>query len=347
MADSGIGAIRMFGGNFAIQGFLLCDGRTYPISQYRDLFNVIGTRYGGDGVTTFATPNLGARVPIHVGSGPGLTPRSLGQTGGSEQVALSVAQMPVHTHQMSGDEAPATDRSPSSTNYSGLAESQGRIYEAGTSPVAMSALSVSATGGTTPHSNLQPYLALNYQIAWQPDPDFRFGDPNPYLAEIRMFAGNAIPRGWAACEGQVLSISHATALFSLIGTYYGGNGTTSFALPDLRGSVPMGVGDFSSPPHYLGDFGGSQTVTLTTDNLPAHGHGVIGSSAVALSNDPAGKTLAVPFSGDNLYAPAGGSQTGLTGVLARTGGSQPHNNMQPYLAVNFYICQEGVYPLRQ
>lgn len=345
MADSGIGAIRMFGGTYAIQGFLLCDGRTYQISQYRDLFNVIGTRFGGDGVSTFATPNLSARVPIHVGSGLGLTPRSLGQTGGSEQAALSVAQMATHTHGMSGGEAPATDRGATST--SGLAESHGRIYEAGTSPVAMSALSVSATGGTTPHSNLQPFLALNYLIAWQADPDVTLGYPNPYLAEIRMFAGNVIPSGWAACEGQEFAIRDATALFSVLGTTYGGNGIVTFALPDLGGCAPMGASDFSSPSHYLGDFGGSQTVTLTTDNLPAHGHGVIGSSAVALSNDPAGKTLGVPFSGDNLYAPAAGPQTGLTGALASTGGGQPHNNMQPYLAVNFYICLAGIWPNRE
>jgi microcystin-dependent protein len=344
MADLGIGAIRMFGGTFAIQGFLQCDGRPYPISQYRDLFNVIGTRYGGDGVSTFATPNLSARVPIHVGSGPGLSPRSLGQTGGSEQAALSVAQMAAHTHGMSGGEAPATDRGATST--SGLAESQGRIYEAGTSPVAMSSLSLSATGGTTAHNNLQPFLAINFLIAWQADQDFTYGYPNPYVAEIRTFAGNVIPNGWAACDGRLIAIRDSTALFALLGTFYGGNGVVTFALPDLRGRAPMGADFGGSTSHYLGDTGGSQTVTLTTDNLPAHGHAVTGSSAVALSNDPAGKTLGAPFSGDNLYAPAAGPQTGLTGVLGSTGGGQPHNNMQPYLAVNYFICLEGVFPAR-
>jgi len=345
MADLGIGSIKMFAGNYPILGYLFCDGRQYPISQYRDLFNVIGTRYGGDGVSTFATPDLSARVPIHVGSGLGLSPRSLGQTGGSEQAALSVAQMAAHTHAMSGGEAPATDRGPTST--SGLAESQGRIYEAGTSPVAMSSLSVSATGGTTPHNNVQPFLAINFLIAWKADSDFTTLY-NPYVAEIRMFAGNFIPKGWAACEGQLIVIRDSTALFSLLGTYYGGDGIVTFALPDLRGRAPMGAtidfGDLT--PHYLADSGGSQTVTLTTNNLPAHAHGVTGSSAVALSNDPAGKTLGVPFSGDNLYAPAAGPQTGLTGALGSTGGGQPHNNMQPYLAVNYIICLEGVWPQR-
>lgn len=344
MADNGIGSIIMFGGISPIAGYLSCDGRLYAISQYRDLFNVIGTTYGGDGVATFATPDLSSRIPIHVGSGPGLSPRTLGQKGGSEQASLSVAQMAAHTHAMSGGEAPATDRGATST--SGLAESQGRIYEAGTSPVAMSSVSVSTTGVSTPHNNVQPFLALNFLIAWQANTDFTYG-LNPFLAEIRMFGGNFVPKGWAACEGQVMFIRNATALFSLLGTTYGGDGLNTFALPDLRGLAPMGVNFTGSlSQHFLGDSGGSQSVMLTTANLPAHAHAVTGSSAVALSNDPAGKTLGVPFSGDNLYAPAAGTQTGLTGVLGSTGGNQPHNNMQPYLAVNYMIALQGTYPQR-
>lgn len=170
---------------------------------------------------------------------------------------------------------------------------------------------------------------------------------DPFVAEIRIFAGNFAPKNWAMCNGQILPISQNTALFSLLGTFYGGNGFNTFALPDLRGRAPMDAGFGSNrTDHYPGDNGGNQTVTLTTDNLPPHSHAITASGSSALSNDPAGKTLAVPYSGDNLYAPAPAQGTPLSGFGA-TGGGQPHNNMQPYLALNFIICIYGIFPPRQ
>ncbi len=335
------GEIRMFGGNYPPIGFMLCDGGPRRISAYPDLFKVIGTRYGGDGVSTFAPPNLGARVPIHIGSGPGLSPRAIGEIGGQEQVALSTVQMAAHAHQMSGGEAPATDRAPSGT--SGLAESQGRIYAPAGSAVAMSTSSVSITGSAAPHDNLQPFQALNYVIGYKVTRDY---EDYEWVGEIRMFTGNFVPRGWFSCDGQSVSVTQNPALFSVLGFMYGGDGRTAFLLPDLRGRVAKCAGFNTDPltPVYLGDSGGSATAALTTDNLPAHTHGVTASSVVALSNDPAGKTLGVPFSGDNLYAPPAAQPAGLAAALIGTGGGQPHNNMQPYLVVNFIICLQGVWP---
>ena len=171
---------------------------------------------------------------------------------------------------------------------------------------------------------------------------------DPYIGEIRMFAGGFAPKYWAFCDGQLLPISQNTALFSVMGTAQGGDGKVYFGLPDLRRRVPIGAGAGASgiSNRFVGDSEGSESVTLTTDNLPAHIHGVFTNTSPATSNDPAGKTFGTPFSGDNLYSTSANLNTPLSGVVGNVGGGQPHNNMQPYLAVNFIIALAGVYPPR-
>ena len=172
------------------------------------------------------------------------------------------------------------------------------------------------------------------------------------LATIIMFAGNFAPRGWAFCQGQILSIAQNTALFSLLGTTYGGNGQTTFALPDFRGRVPVGPGQGPGLPSYdLGQVGGSESVTLTINNMPVHNHTASTTVGVTSTNasteEPGGN---VPASqANNFYAPTGsvnGSLGGVTTTINNTGGSQPFSNMQPYLAMYFVICLEGIYPSR-
>src|SRR5690606_2295885 len=156
----------------------------------------------------------------------------------------------------------------------------------------------------------------------------------PFLGEIKMFAGTFAPNGWAKCEGQILSISHNSALFSLLGTTYGGDGQTTFALPDLRGRAPLhsgqgpGLSDYS-----LGQQGGTESTTLTVNNLPAHNHtinGIVedGNSASPTGNFPAGTKLLDPeYSNSGTVTPMNASMVG------NTGNSNPINNMQPYLTV--------------
>lgn len=173
-----------------------------------------------------------------------------------------------------------------------------------------------------------------------------------YLAQIIMFAGNFAPNGWAYCQGQILSIAQNTALFSLLGTTYGGNGQTTFALPDLRGRVPVGTGQGPGLANIdLGEMAGEPNHTLITTEMPAHTHTatptVKVSSANATSEEPAGNVLATQS--DNFYAPANTATGNLGAVattIANTGGSQPHNNMQPYLGMNYVICLEGIFPSR-
>lgn len=164
---------------------------------------------------------------------------------------------------------------------------------------------------------------------------------SPYIGEIRMFAGNFAPTGWALCDGQVLPIAENDALFTLIGTTYGGDGQETFALPDLRGRIPIHSGTSQSGISYtIGEQGGAEEITLTSQQIPVHRH-PLASSAPATSGSPAGNAFGAA-AGMNLYAEAEGIAD-LEGNMP-LGGSQPHDNMMPYLAVNFIISLFGIFP---
>ncbi len=166
---------------------------------------------------------------------------------------------------------------------------------------------------------------------------------NPFLGEIRTFAGNFAPRGWALCDGRLLSIAQYSALFSLLGTTYGGDGKVTFGLPNLQGNAPMQWGQGPGlTDRNQGEQGGSSTVTLTTSDMPAHGHTPMASQSSASEFGPGGNALADAA----LYAPAPFSQPLAANAILPVGGSQPHANMQPYLALTFIIALQGIYPPR-
>ncbi|HRD65370.1 MAG TPA: tail fiber protein [Candidatus Competibacter sp.] len=171
---------------------------------------------------------------------------------------------------------------------------------------------------------------------------------DPFVAEIRIFPFNFAPKGWAFCDGQLMPLSQNTALFSLLGTTYGGNGKSDFALPDLQGRAPMHPGQGPGLSlHDLGETGGSETVTLLESEIPSHNHS-LGAQNVPLggSATPAGNVLSRPASG-NLYATTNPQLVPMSEqVLAPAGGDQPHNNMQPYLTFYFCIALQGVFPPR-
>ncbi len=158
-----------------------------------------------------------------------------------------------------------------------------------------------------------------------------------YIGEIRLFAGDYAPVGWATCAGQMLPIAGNDTLFSLIGTTYGGDGIQTFALPDLRGRVPIHQGSL----HAIGAQGGQEIVTLAPSHLPPHAHAAQGSTAAGQSDAPAGRVLAVP--GSALTYSASGAVTPI-GASSATGGNQAHDNMQPFLPLQFIIALEGIYP---
>lgn len=167
----------------------------------------------------------------------------------------------------------------------------------------------------------------------------------PFISEIRMFGFDFPPRGWAFCDGQILSIAQNTALFSLLGTTYGGNGQSTFALPDLRGRTPLHFGQGSGlQPRNLGELGGTETQTLLPAQLPAHNHALT-AAAAANTGEPG---AARPATGEVRAFRESVSATVpmAADAVAPSGGTQPHPNMQPSLVVNFSIALEGIFPSR-
>lgn len=161
----------------------------------------------------------------------------------------------------------------------------------------------------------------------------------PYVGEIRIFAGNFAPSGWMFCEGQLLPISENETLFQLIGTTYGGDGESTFALPDLRGRLPLHQGNG----FILAETGGAEEITLTVQQTPVHSHPFVGLTNNASTANAAGKLLAQTPSYTPYIAQAPNSPL-APGSIGAVGGSQPHTNFQPYLCVNFIISLFGIYP---
>jgi microcystin-dependent protein len=171
---------------------------------------------------------------------------------------------------------------------------------------------------------------------------------NPFVAEIRIFPFNFAPVGWALCNGQILPISQNTALFSLLGTTYGGNGTSNFALPNLQGSAPLGMGQGPGLSlRDLGDTGGSQTVTVLTTEIPAHSHAANCNAGMGDQYGPVNYYWATDAGGNDEYASTSTSNSSMAAeAVGPAGGNQPHNNLQPYLVLNFCIALQGVFPSR-
>jgi microcystin-dependent protein len=173
-----------------------------------------------------------------------------------------------------------------------------------------------------------------------------------FIGQITLFAGNFAPRGWAFCQGQLLSIAQNTALYSILGTTYGGDGRTTFALPDLQGRSPIQQGQGAGLSNYvLGQQGGNETVTLQNSQMPAHNHSLNVNNTSGTTGNP---TNAYPGFAVNsetgsefpVYDAAAPNGTMNAGVIGLNGGSEPHENRPPYLALNYIICLEGIYPSR-
>jgi microcystin-dependent protein len=170
---------------------------------------------------------------------------------------------------------------------------------------------------------------------------------DPFVAEIRIFPFDFAPKGWAFCDGQILPLSQNTALFSLLGTTYGGDGKSNFALPNMQGSAPMHPGQGNGLSlHDLGETGGSDTVTLLASEIPAHSHQVMAFNANGNRLTPVGNAISRVVGATPYIPPATLLVNMSDQAIAPAGGDQPHNNMQPYLTLNFCIALQGVYPPR-
>jgi microcystin-dependent protein len=167
----------------------------------------------------------------------------------------------------------------------------------------------------------------------------------PFIGEIRLFAGNFAPRDWAFCEGQLISIAQNTALFALLGTTYGGNGQTTFALPDLRGRVPMHMGQGPGlSGHTQGEVAGTEQVTLLATQMPPHSHALRASTAAASGSTPAGALLGA--TSVNSYDNTAAGTAMATVAIGSSGGAQPHQNMAPTMVLSYIIALAGIFPSR-
>ncbi|WP_263385230.1 phage tail protein [Granulicella arctica] len=169
----------------------------------------------------------------------------------------------------------------------------------------------------------------------------------PFIGEVRIFGFNFAPRNWAFCRGQLIAIAQNTALFSLLGTTYGGDGRTTFALPNLQGNIPVSSGQGPGlSPYSLGQQSGSTGVTLLTTSLPGHSH-TLPAGAAATTPTPAANTfLGAGARGKTIYSTTTDGTTMNAAAVATAGGNQPHNNMMPYVAMNYCICLTGIFPSR-
>jgi microcystin-dependent protein len=162
----------------------------------------------------------------------------------------------------------------------------------------------------------------------------------PFLSEIRILSFNFPPKGWAMCNGQILPINQNQALFSLLGRTYGGDGRVNFALPNLQARTPIHVGNG----HTLGEIGGEQAHTVSISELPTHTHAANAANVPATSNAPSNARMISQSGGANLYAAASNLKTMAPGAIANVGGSQAHENEQPFLTLNFCIALQGIFP---
>jgi microcystin-dependent protein len=337
--DAYLAEIRIFPYSFVPAGWLACDGQLLAISAYPLLYAVVGTRYGGDGVTTFALPDLRGRSVVHPGNDV-----AEGSSGGTTTHALTSAELPSHAHAARASSAAADTAEPGAASF---ATTEQPHY--GAAPqVALAPGAVASQGNGQPHDNMPPYLATTYAICVDGlDPRGSAAEAAPVIGEVRVFAGGFTPEGWARCDGQTLPIAQNQALSSLLGVTYGGNGQTQFAVPDLRGASPVHVG----ARYPLGQRGGAASVVLTSAQMPMHTH-VLRAAAAGTggtTGNPSGGVFAVAQRGrarELLYRSGGSTDVTMGGVVAPAGGGQAHPNRSPYLAMTMIIALTGIYPSR-
>lgn len=348
-----IGEIRVFGLNFPPVGWQYCNGATLNAGSYSDLFLAIGYTYGGSG-SSFSVPNLNGRVAVGSGQGDGLSNYPLGSMGGSSTITYSSSNLPSHSHLATlNTENNAANTDTPEGSYP--ASSSENIYSS-SSNTNMGEGSIVVTtesaGNASPsaQNNIQPSLGVNYCICTSAVAG------SPFYGEIRLLAGNTIPNGWSVCDGSIISIASNNILFSLLGTMYGGDGMTTFAIPDLRGRVPVSIGMASggSTNYTHGMQGGLETNTLSVDQMAAHSHSATAKiqvhDGIGDSDTPENNYPAINPKRGKEYTTTSGSTAGNISVQVNNAGSTASvSNIQPYTAVQYIIytaASGGIYPPR-
>lgn len=325
-----VGEIRQYAGNTAPEGWALCDGQLLSVKEHEVLFNLIGTRFGGDGTTHFAVPDLRSRVALHASNSYPLSAK-----GGQEEVTLTEAQLPAHGHVAYVSNNPAFNTVGPENAFWG--RNADNTWSPGPGDMPMHPDTIRQAGGGQPHENRMPFLAISYIISLE---GFYPGEEkldNPYviLSEIRIFPYDFAPGGWAFCNGQRLRINVNQAIYSVIRNFYGGDGVDNFQLPDLRGRVLVG----STRDYPVASHGGEAAHVLTVRELAPHKHLVVGSTKP--SDNPSPKHNFWPR--DKPYRTDQNAKL-HEAAIGTTGQNAPHDNMSPFLSLNYCIAMQGIYP---
>jgi microcystin-dependent protein len=341
-----LGEIRMFASEHLPPGWVPCDGQTLPIAEHRDLFDLMGTAFGGDGSTTFGMPDFRGRVPVQAGE-----EHAFATSGGSEKVPLADEHLPAHTHVLRGSTDAATHQSiargvPATSAGTGTTSAYAPdVVWRGIDPS-----SISESGRGEPHENMARFSCLNFAVCtvgtWPtqdpPDPPPPPPIDDAYVGEVRMWALNFPPRGWMHCNGEALRVQDYSGLFRVLRFNFGGR-ADRFNLPLIDGAVPIHAGQGAGlTARTVGQQAGANEATLTEAQMGPHRHALQVSGDPAVASSPEGLGFAV---GDNIrmYGKREGYPVDLArAALEPAGTGKSHNNLQPYLPVHFYICTEGV-----
>lgn len=348
--DVYLGELRVFAFPYEIEGWRVCNGQVLSIKEFDTLYSLIGTTFGGDGLSEFRLPDIRDRVLLGQGQNPDTSfPNyAVGNWGGAELTFLNSGNLPVHTHALKCSSKAGDVGSPVGAV---LAAIQGgslayiTTEQAGKTNKPMDTDSISSTGGRDTFNNMSPFIALNYMISTRgiyPSNKEGSGQAEAFLGEVRTFAFGFNPVGWVMCDGSALQVSENQYLYSLIGTTFGSNGTQTFNVPDLRGIVPMHPGSQQT----LGQKGGQITNTLGASQMPVHSH--------VLNSDGDNGSLAAPVANfwaktsAQFYTKGQPDSTMDPSVIISEGSSAPapFSNMPPYMAANFCICVKGLYPTK-
>lgn len=359
-----IGEVRPFAGNTVPAGWLRCDGSAVSRTGQAALFGVIGTTFGADDEATFRLPDLRGRAVVGTGQGTGLSSYALAATGGQETVTLTEAQLPGHQHNLLGTlkatAAAANARVPFGCAPAAQGADKYRKPEETPSETLASGIVVgqtNAVGANEAHNNMQASLAVNFYIAsegirpqdYKADPFPKIDATLPYIGQIQLVAFDFVPDMFVRCEGQVLAKASYPPAFSLLGHLYGGDGETTFGIPDLRSRLPCG----RRPETTQGAKGGTETVALTLAQVPKHSHtftgtllaGYLGTGSNPSYSYPAPSETRAEYS--NAVADIDMAEQAVKGTTAPTPGTgEAHENRQPYLALHYLMSLGGVFPSR-
>ena len=349
--DPFMGEIRMMASDRAPVGWVTCDGQALSPSNHPELFEKVGTAFGGDGTTSFLLPDLRGRAPVHVGR-----EHPLGRAGGAEKVGLGVAHLPSHGHGANGTLADAAHTSIEGNVPATLARTAQSAYGTIEPLNAISPDMVSASGGGEPHENMQPFVCLNFVMALEGDWPAPGPRPipapveSPFVGEVRLWAtgGDFVEKDFLPCDGRELPIAQHTALYHVIGDRFGPAVPGNFKLPLLDDRVPVhaGQGDGLTA-RAVGQAGGVAEVELTEAEMPLHDHRYRIAATEAVEGSPKGQALAQGV-GVSVY---GRGREGYPVELAEeavlpAGSGKAHDNMQPYVAMKYHIAIKGIFPFR-